>query len=335
MTAQLAAPAPLTDLPGLRLDLLTWPLEPTASDPAAPLIESPAPRFYARFPSYVNAYKADNQDLEGWWTSGWRSIPHKMMAKVFTPDELMRFVWGSPVQSAVGDYFQNWKASWREETEPPDIYAHVLWKVRNSMWHWGWTDDYNMFVKLYTGLRHLTFGEGFEVRLDHTLGCNERGTAVHMRKATEPARFTDPCPKQVYLDGVFGLLVYRKGIHVLTVGFSPSKHGILIHQVQLREPKGNRWLFRLPKGLLSYVVDRIRAAYDLPVYLVDGASCVASVRRAYGGRASDFDEKNVAERIRSFYDAPLDGYRRGAPVSIHPFDAGPNLFYKLISTEAP
>lgn len=282
------------DLPGIPLDRLSYPLKRTKGE--KPPVRTPASRFYARFPAYVDEEKYDGQSVGAWWEKSWHRIPYKALATVFTPDELIRLWWNYPVSSCVDDHLYD-----REEEHPLE---HVIWKVSHAMHMWGKERDYGRFVDAYEGLRRLSFGEGFEVRLDHTNSINERGTAVYTRFAP---------PKPVWLDGEFGLLVYYKGKHVLTVGFSPTGAGILIHQVQLREKRGNRFIYKLPKPYLEHTLDCFRVAFPThPVLLIDGTEAVERIRQAYGKRAKeDFDKTDAPERIRTFYDRPLNGYERG------------------------
>jgi hypothetical protein len=113
----------------------------------------------------------------------------------------------------------------------------------------------------------------------------------------------------VYLDGKFGYQVVYKGQHVLTIGFSPSIHGLMVGQVQLREPKGNRWLYKLSKPLLPYTLDRLAATFSCPLWLVTGDSAVKQNHSSYDAKAFVPDQVLDA-RMRSFYDQPLGGYRR-------------------------
>lgn len=245
------------------------------------------------------------------------------MAAVFTQDELHRLAWGNCIQSEVGEYFYRGAEPYKyEHTDPP---AFVIWKIRNAMWHWGWVDDYNVFVDAYEGIRRWTFHPDFEIRLDHTRGCNERGTAQHLLKVYDVKSEKEP----VYLDGAFGFLVYYKGEHVLTIGFSPSRHGILLTQVQMRQKKGNRWLYRLHKNYLDYVIDRFMDAFPTtPICLADGSSAVAAIRNFYGQHKDVFDAKGAGTRIQAFYDQPLAGYARGKKVKGNMVD-----FYTLVKKE--
>ena len=86
----------------------------------------------------------------------------------------------------------------------------------------------------------------------------------------------------MFLDAELGYMIYYKGEHVLTIGFAPSKDGILIAQFQCAKKKGNRWLYKLPKSLDAYVVERMQAAFPgEDVYLVDGKSMASKIRSSY------------------------------------------------------
>lgn len=277
---------------GIPLHRLNWPLQQTVGEAQ---VENPIRRFYARFPKFVDEEKCTDHSPEDWWKYGRHHIPYPAMAAVFTPDELTRIMWSEHTQNSVDDHFCD-----RDQESP---YDHVLWKIRHSIYMWGMSDKYNTFVSFYEGLQRLSFGAGFEVRLDHTDSINERGTAVYTRNAP---------PKPIWLDGEFGLLVYYKGKHVLTVGFSATGAGVLLHQVQLREKKGNRFLYKLPCSYLEHTINCFHAAFhDLPILLIDGQEAVERVRRVYGSRAStDFDPTDAPARIQALYDQPLNGYKR-------------------------
>jgi hypothetical protein len=319
-----------TTLAGINLTDLTWPLVRVAEggDCKKPFVEDPAGRFAAVFPKYIEEYIGVDYDPQVWWATGaWRRIPYKALAKVFTPDELARLAWGEIIQNEIDEYFRNGNQRMGYEDHPIPA-DHVLFQIRNGMWRWGWSEDYNVFVDAYEGLRRLTFHEGFEVRLDHARSCNERGTAFHL--VSRQCESKDDTRDPVFLDGKFGLIVYYKGKHVLTVGFTPTVYGILIQQVQLREKKGNRWLFKLPKNYLEYVIDCFVAAFPtMPINLVEGESLIRMIRKSYGKDAAAFDAKAASERILSFYNQPLAGYARGAKVH-----TGGMTFYTLSKVTA-
>jgi hypothetical protein len=113
-----------------------------------------------------------------------------------------------------------------------DVRYEVVRKIRSSMWRWGMgRGTWSEMVDTYNNIRNFTFLDDpdFEIRLDYTTGRNECGFS----------KFT-----RTYLDGVFGLLVYFKNKHVLTIGFSVTeKKQVLIQQIQSKNRKGNRYLY--------------------------------------------------------------------------------------------
>lgn len=152
-----------------------------------------------------------------------------------------------------------------------DAPYEVTRKIRNSMWRWdihsaGWNET----VSAYNGIQNFTIdlGKDFCVRLDYTTGCNKIGYSKFSR---------------TFLDGVFAFLVYHKGVHVMTIGF--SIHGnekIVIRQVQLVQQKGNRWLYKLPNERLPFVIERMMLAFpEHSLYIVDGGELVDSIIANY------------------------------------------------------
>lgn len=125
----------------------------------------------------------------------------------------------------------------------------IVRKIDNSMWRWGWGSGvWNEVVDAYNGIRNFTVPvEGFDVRLDFTTGCNQRGYSRESR---------------TFLDGVFGFLLYYKGEHVMTLGFSVMKgRRLLLQQVQLTQRKGNRFLFKLPANRLEFFLHCFAQAF--------------------------------------------------------------------------
>lgn len=96
----------------------------------------------------------------------------------------------------------------------------------------------------------------------------------------------------------------------MTIGFAPSAHGILVAQVQLRQKRGNRFLYKLPMPYFDFALDLLRRAFpDEPLYLVTGTSTVAAVRASYG-KNRDRLSAETATRIERFYDQSLRDYMR-------------------------
>lgn len=147
----------------------------------------------------------------------------------------------------------------------------VVRKIKSSMWRWGCgTGTWNEIVDAYEGVRRFTFTDDpdFEIRLDHTTYFNEFGYAKYSR---------------IFLDGVFAYLVYYKGVHALTIGFSIlEKKQLLIQQVQSAKRTGNRYLYRLPKNRLEFVIDLFRASFPgFRLYVIDGQCLVEKTLADY------------------------------------------------------
>ncbi len=163
----------------------------------------------------------------------------------------------------------------------------VVQKIKSSMWRWGFgRATWNDIVDVYSRLQTFSFLEhpDFDIRIDLTTGYNEKGYSRYSR---------------TFLDGVFAILVYYKREHVLTIGFSFMKgRQILIQQVQLRRPTGNRWLYKIPKNRIEFVIDMFQrnfAGYRL--FIVDGKILVEQSLSSYQ-RALDRSEKSIQEYKR-------------------------------------
>lgn len=146
----------------------------------------------------------------------------------------------------------------------------IVHKIVNSMWRWGaGRRVWNEVVDAYDAIRRFTVPiEGMEVRLDYTTSYNERGRARH---------------SNTFLDGVFAFLLYYRGEHVMTLGFSIMKgRKLLIQQVQLRKRKGNRWLFKLPQHRMEFFLKLFRESFpDHHFYIADGGEVVGTSLNSY------------------------------------------------------
>lgn len=223
------------------------------------------------------------------WADHWHQIPQDMLARVFSFDELI-YLWHHCVYaSKLDDYL--------EKCEP------VIWKVRHALWRYGCAWDYSRFVACYNGLRQLAVDlPDFQVRLTHTRFINTAGWATEGRD------------NPLYLDASFGVLLYYRGCHKMTIGFTPARAGILVAQVQLREKLGNRFLYKLPMGHLDFALALIQRAFSAEVlYLVTGESTIAAIQAAYGKKSTLLPE--TALRIQCFYNQSLQCYvRTGEPI---------------------
>jgi hypothetical protein len=183
-------------------------------------------------------------------------------------------------------------------------FDRFIFKISNSQWRWGMYDgDWNTLVEAYDRIRGFDFGiDGFQTNLAWTTGCNEKGYSNWQGREQ----------KRVYLDGVFGFMVYYKGEHVLTIGFSVAKERrILINQIQLAKKTGNRWLYKLPQKHFEYVVDRMMKTFGdyFAVYLADGSWLAAAIKRSYGN-SEIIPSDEVLAHVAKVYSVRMNGYKR-------------------------
>ena len=212
-----------------------------------------------------------------------RLLPHKAFAG-FTTDELVRYYYNSVISTDLEDMM---RANPR---------YRIFTKLRESFWHYGYENkDYNLLVRFYNALRSFNFGEGFEVFLDYVTSYNRRGYSQYNR---------------VYLDGTFGYMIYHKGIHVMTIGFCASRFGLLITQIQLVKPKGNRWLFKLPNHYFTHTLNCLAEAFkDFRMLLIDGESHANQTKRSYGNEDHKLTDEMFKHIVKT-YKQPLKNYKR-------------------------
>jgi hypothetical protein len=173
-----------------------------------------------------------------------------------------------------------------EELFTKDHRYNIIRKIENSIWFWGsFRSNWNEIVDAYNGIRNFDLGlPGFDVVLDYTSYHNMRGHSVHSR---------------TYLDGVFGLMIRHHGKHVMTLGFSVSDdRKLLVHQVQLAQPKGNRWLYSFPRHRLEFLIDRMSMAFPLHrILVVDGAELANRTIKGYLLSARQAGERAKKARL--------------------------------------
>ena len=197
---------------------------------------------------------------------------------LFSFDEFCKFVHSTIIMmhESVRNLF--------EENPQHEIFR----KIRSSMWRWSHSKSgWNEIVDAYNNLRNFSFinDTDFEIRLDHSTYFNECGCSKYTR---------------TFLDGVFGLLIYYKGKHVLTVGFSIlGGKRILVQQVQLVNRKGNRFLYKLPRNLIEFVIELFAKNFiGYKLYIVNGESLVGRIIGEYKdclSRIPDEKERSVWE----------------------------------------
>lgn len=213
---------------------------------------------------------------------GWLSIPVAVLSQVFTFEELVRIWYDSVIMSELSEWF---------EKEHP-----FLWKIQNCEWQYGYRHNWNLFVDHLNGLKRLKLDlPGFEVRITHSRTINQAGSSLHIR--------------ELYLDAALGLLLYYKEEHVLTVGFALNHAGVLVAQVQLRQKKGNRFLFKLQSHYLDLALDTLHDAFGDHLWLVEGQSATKAIRKAYGNTPCTMTSEDE-ERIKALYNRPLEAFKR-------------------------
>lgn len=189
---------------------------------------------------------------------------HKLPLKAFVNfsfDELCKLKYSTifMMHETVRDLF--------ESSAPHEIVR----KIMSSMWRWGMgRGTWNEIVDSYNLIRSFSLGlpDAFELRLDHSTYFNECGYSKYTR---------------TFIDGAFAYLVYYKGVHVMTIGFSVVEgRKILIQQVQLKKPTGNRFLFHFPSNRLEYIITRFKEHFrGYSLYLITGESLVTKIVRDY------------------------------------------------------
>ena len=252
--------------------------------------EDPNKPTIAQLPKLLNAKRVKNYIQATHDDFNWDDHNHRLPIECFaefTTDEKIRVIHNNIFMSELGEEMEN------------NVEFNHFNKLRLAFWHWGSTKSYAHFVEAYNSIRSFDFGmEGFETYLDHSTSCNERGYANFHRN--------------VYLDAELGFMIYHQGEHVLTIGFSPSKVGVLLAQVQCATPKGNRWLFKLKTTLLEHVVNRFKIAFPgKDLYLINGQSLAEYTRNNYQSYAPELTpSEEVLQAFAKSYRVPIPGMRR-------------------------
>lgn len=236
----------------------------------------------------------------------------------FSFDELAKYVFNDFVESEVSKAFE--RSHEGGDVVPPEP-AEFVYKLRSSLHHYGsYPKSWNSLVNAYYAIPQFNFGLGFEVRFDHTRYYNEWGRGQHVQDQMAPAYKTMTLKEYaiyaadntVYLDGIFAYYIYFNGKPALTVGFSIGTDEVLITQVQLRQKKGNRWLYQLPTDILNYAVEAMYGHFSnwgFGVRLVDGPSLAAKITKQHG--EDDPVPQETQDRIARFYSQPLINLSRG------------------------
>ena len=178
----------------------------------------------------------------------------------------------------------------------------ILGKLKNSMWRYGYGQDWNTLVAAYNNLSRFKFGD-FEFCLDVTHGFNQIGDAIY-----HPS---------IYLDAPLAYIIYYKGKPALTISFAIVAEGrLLINQVQLINKKGNRWLYKLPCHYFDFAIECMEKAFpDFALFLVDGHSSADRIKNSYGGYEGKFTKKKYQHIVKT-YRQKLSGFIRRGRIKI-------------------
>lgn len=291
---------------GIAPDSLGMTLHDDAVYPMYPQVEDLEERVAPIVARYTEEYGSfQTERLQIWDQAPLLRSSFEELEQIFTLEEILRLSFCSCISHNYYDAI----------LEHRDL--AVPWKVMQSMWSWGCSRNWNLGVQIFEDMKQFSFGVSpdFEVRLDYASKWNEKGWAALHRNGPQTAGRCQP-NLETYLDGAFGFFVYHRGKHVLTIGFSPSRHGVLLHQVQLKTPRGNRWLYRIRPSVLEHVIERMTHTFRAPIFLVEGAAAVKELARAYPDDKSFREQhpRKVLARIRKTYNAPFERYERGRRV---------------------
>ncbi len=220
----------------------------------------------------------------------WRRIHYDSLAEIFTFEEIYKFTFSAVLMNDANNYME------RHES--------LYWKVENVLYQCAHNKRWSSVVRFFDAVRSLRVDrEDFDLRLVHTVGTSMQGYAHH--------RDLD----SVYLDGPFALALLYRGRHVLTVGFRLVEDGIAVAQIQLREKKGNRWLYKLGCHYVDFCLAILERAFsEETLYLTTGESAFDAVASAYDPSIWDEmhqEDQDLRRRIVDLYNRPLVDFDRG------------------------
>lgn len=242
---------------GLSLNTFQLDLHKVESDSQSPIKK--IYDFKAKLNSWAKKFEKEH-GYKPYQTNRYYDLPLEAFAE-FSSDELCKLQYSSRIMmdKTVRDLFDT------------DAQYTLVEKIENSIWKWSLSrGTWNEIVDAYNNIRNFSFSDksGFELELDWTTGYNEFGYSKFSR---------------TYIDGVFAFLVYYKSKHVMTIGFSIlNDRRILIQQVQSAQRSGNRWLFKIPKNRIEFIIDLfLRNFPNYKLYLIDGACLVEKTLKDY------------------------------------------------------
>jgi len=303
---------------GLRQDELNFDMEAAGKDEDVCVVLARKLWATGKFAAYCNSYYGETHQKAKAWSSEEPDIAvlagllqerfHDFrlawLERHLTSAEILRGLHERTFSGKIDDDIYK---------HPHYIYGH---KLALSAWHWYTKCEsskvpWSRVVQFHKFFKAFDFAlPGFEVTIDHSHHwCNTRGAGEYTGKLVDPV--SGDTVAGTWLDGEFGLIISRGGKHLLTLGVCTTSAGILVNQIQLKQKKGNRWLYQMPKPYFEYALERLLAACavaDLPLFLVTGASHAAELGRVHADALKA--DRTIAPRIKAIYDQPLKGCER-------------------------
>jgi len=152
------------------------------------------------------------------WKGYGHHVPTDVLRAVFSWEECVRIWAAQVIVSDIGEHIEE----------------EHLEKCRHTSFHFTrWSAmDYNTIACGVEALKRLAW-PGFDVRLGYVSKWGDCGWAEY------------PKGENIWIDNDFGLFLHHHGRHVLTVGFGFGAGGAYVSQVQLRQKRGNRFLYKM------------------------------------------------------------------------------------------
>jgi len=237
--------------------------------------------------------------------------------KDFSFDELSKIYYSIYAYSRMSKAYEGDRSgSDKYPTPAPDYDLVTKLKIalrQNSKYSEG--EDWNTLVAAFEAIPTFDFGAGFEAYIDWTRSWNPIGRTKYTRHYNSKGKITDLLGlshryDRFYLDNQLAYIITKRGKPILIIGFAiATDMRLLVSQIQLVNPKGNRWLFKLPHHYMDYALLKMKEAFSgFDLYLVEGESLANKIKSNYDEK-SPMDLKHYQHVIKS-YSRPLDLFER-------------------------
>ena len=284
-------------------DILPVP-EENANKPSETISDATIRRCLKPYIGYIKG-RYGNKNIVDIFKKEWIHFPRQLFS-LFTLDDICKLAHDSHIEFEFYDEY-------REE-----VPTNLISRISQSLWHHHTTEDWNYLVKLYNGFRRFKFRpDKFLTTISFPNPYTQFGWCYYGYCGGERDRNDEN--QMVYCDGSLAFFVHCEQRHVMTIGLSVSKEGILISQVQNRNPKGNKWMHSIGHPIDETLEEIERAFPNIPVYLVDGESLANATKDQYKTYTdgTTLSEKNY-EHIISVYNRELKNHTRGESLTCGP-----------------